>query len=132
MLIECEFLRSRNWYSAVFILLNYSNPILRRAKFLRSFHARRGAHDLRRVYGGGGRCMAVAKASAASQREQPSRTGDAVKISSLSTRLIKAVAESRKLRASTEEGFQLTAYPILQHPAFYLRSYVVRILHSGM
>ena len=35
MLIECEFLRSRNWYSAVFILLNYSNPILRRAKFLR-------------------------------------------------------------------------------------------------
>ena len=34
MLIECEFLRSRNWYSAVFILLNYSNPILRRAKSL--------------------------------------------------------------------------------------------------
>jgi hypothetical protein len=36
MLIECEFLRSRNWYSAVFILLNYSNPILRRAKSLSS------------------------------------------------------------------------------------------------
>ena len=89
MLIECEFLRSRNWYSAVFILLNYSNPILQRAKSLSPLSYKEAlpglppaaaAHKWRR--GGGSK-----------QREQPSWTGDAVKISSLSTRLIKAARE---------------------------------------
>ena len=55
MLIECEFLRSRNWYSAVFILLNYSNPILRRAKSLSTVLQGGSAwacHRRRRISGG--------------------------------------------------------------------------------
>ena len=89
MLIECEFLRSRNWYSAVFILLNYSNPILRRAKSLSPLSYKEALPGLPPAaaphkwrHGGGSK-----------QREQPSWTGDAVKISSLSTRLIKAARE---------------------------------------